>query len=383
MVILITIAALVSCLAYVILIASYCYAWVKMKTPVFSGELLPTKVSIIIAARNEEFVIENCIHAILLQTYPPKYIEIILVDDASEDATNDIIQRFCNKYQNIKLITLKSDGNTLGKKNALTAGIHQSTGELIVTTDADCVMNTNWLKTIVAYYQQTQVKMIVAPVLFHNEKNVFEKMQTLEFMSLIVSGGASLHYNKAIMCNGANLAYPRTVFDEVNGFENVNNKASGDDVLLMYKIKKEYKDGVMFLKHQDAMVYTTAKNNLMDFVNQRKRWASKGFKSLNNETQKVAVVVYLFNVSLLILMLLAFFNFSCFGYFSSTKFFLLLLTLKCVIDFLLLFLASSFFKKKVDLFYFLIEEFLYVFYSVFIGLSGLLTKYEWKGRKTK
>ena len=344
---LLLIITLLLCLGYVALIASYCHAWVKMKPPVFSAELLTTKVSVIIAARNEENSIANCVNAVLQQTYPSQYIEIIIVDDASEDTTGNKIQELCKKHENIKSITLEAGNAAVGKKQALTLGIQQSNAELIVTTDADCVMNKNWLKTIVAFYQQTKAKMIVAPVVFHNEKSVFEKMQTLEFMSLIVSGGASLYYNKAIMCNGANLAYTRNVFYEVNGFKGADNKPSGDDVLLMYKIKKKYPDSIKFLKHEDAIVFTDAQPNLKGFIDQRKRWASKGFKALNTETKKVSLLVYGFNFSLFAVMIL---SFCCkavgiYGI-GPVPLFCVLFGIKCLIDFLLLFLASSFFKKR-------------------------------------
>ena len=100
------VTAVLLCLGYVVLIASYCYGWIKIKPAVFSAELLTTKVSVIIAVRNEENVIENCVNAVLQQTYPSQYVEIIIVDDASEDATNNKIQEFCKVYENIKLILI-------------------------------------------------------------------------------------------------------------------------------------------------------------------------------------------------------------------------------------------------------------------------------------
>jgi cellulose synthase/poly-beta-1,6-N-acetylglucosamine synthase-like glycosyltransferase len=372
------------CLSYFVLIASYCYAWIKTSYPTLSSLLLTTKVSVIIAARNEENNIERCINSILQQNYPSQFMELIIVDDVSEDTTNDKIKTLFMNRKNVKLITLTSHSENSGKKNALNKGISQSIGELIVTTDADCIMDKNWLTTLVRYYQQTQAKMIVAPVVFYNEKSVFEKMQMLEFMSLIVCGGASLYYNKAIMCNGANLAYTRKVFDEIHGFEDINNNASGDDVLLMYKIKNKYSDGIKFLKHYEAMVFTNAKNNLKDFISQRKRWSSKSFWALNAETKKVSLIVYLFNLSLFMQMLSLLISAIYFHPNNLSNFFFLLFGIKCVIDFLLLFLAAPFFKKQVFTPYFLLEEFLYIVYVVFIGLIGLLqSKYVWKDRKTK
>ncbi len=378
--IIITIITII-CFAYIILIASYCYAWIKIKSPIINPNVLKTLVTVIIAARNEEDNIENCLTSILHQSYPLENMEIIVVDDASEDTTNSKIQQFCDTYKNIKLITLNKNSNLLGKKNALNAAIKEAKGELIVTTDADCIMGNNWLSIMVSYYKESQAKMIVAPVCFYNEKTVFEKMQSLEFMALMLSTGASLYFNKAIMCNGANLAYSKKVFYDVGGFEDIDQQPSGDDVLLMYKIAEKYPAGIQFLKHREAIVYTKAKSTVSEFINQRKRWASKGFNVLNGETKLVSLIVYLFNTLLLIIAVISPFYFeNQVFHLSLFKICLILLGIKCLFDFLLLFLSTSFFKKKRFLIYFLPEQILYIAYIMMIGLLGSIGKYEWKNR---
>ncbi len=370
--------------SYFTLIASYCYAWLKSKPPILNIGPHYTFVSIVIAARNEEENIENCITTVLNQSYPSQNFEIIIVDDNSEDGTNKKIQQFCNKYKNITLITLDKKSNLSGKKNAIYTAIQSAKGELIITTDADCIVQENWIQTIVSYYQQTDAKMIVAPVCLKNEKRIFEKMQSLEFMALIFSGGASLYFNKAIMCNGANLAYQKSIFNEVNGFKGIDNQPSGDDVLLMYKIKKKYPTGVLFLKHQNAIVYTNPQYKLNEFINQRKRWASKNTKLLNTETKLVSGIVYFANISLLILgiMCLFFYKIEVF-HIKFYNFCFILFGIKCFIDFLLLFLATGFFNKKFFLIYFLPEQILYIVYISITGILGNIGSYEWKGRKQK
>ncbi len=372
------------CLAYLILMASYCYAWIKIKAPAIHENTITTLVTVVIAARNEENNIENCLNSILQQSYPAEYFEVIVVDDASEDSTNSKTQVFCAKHKNIKLIRIDKDARLVGKKNAINTAIQEAKGDLIVTTDADCVMGKDWLSCIAAYYQVSKAKMIVAPVGFYKEKSIFEKMQSLEFMALMLSGGASLHYNKAIMCNGANLAYTKQVFNEVNGFEGIAQQPSGDDVLLMYKIAEKYPSDIHFLKHTEAIVYTTAKSNLKEFMDQRKRWASKGFKGLNSDTKMVSLIVYLFNLSLFLLAVLSLFHSqNPIFHLSIFKICLILIGIKCLIDFLLLFLSASFFGKKRFLIYFLPEQILYVLYVVVIGLLGSIGNYEWKGRQIK
>lgn len=373
-----------ACLAYLITITLYCYGWLRTQTPTVNSVFNTTSISVIIAARNEEDNIAQCLTVIVNQSYPTEYLEIIVVDDASEDTTNNRITTLSKKHHNIKLISLKNGGTGLGKKNAIKAAIKESKGELIVTTDADCMMGKNWLKTISSFYQQTNAKMIVAPVCFYAEKTFFEKMQSLEFMALVFSGGASLYFDKAIMANGANLAYTKAVFNDVNGFEDIDQQASGDDVLLMYKIEKKHPKKVLFLKHAEAIVYTKAQASLKGFINQRKRWSSKPFNVLNNETKAVSIIVYLYNTLILLTGVLGvFFSKDFIFHLSLIELCLILFTIKCFIDFLLLFLATSFFRKKSLMAYFLGEQVLYIIYVFVIGILGTSGKYEWKGRKSR
>ena len=369
--------------SYVLLMIFFCYGWVHTKNEKLDLTGV-VKISVIVAARNEAENILLCLQSIVHQSYLKRHYEVIVVDDASTDSTNSIIVSFCKEYYFIKLITLNEETKNTGKKLAIEKAIEIATGDLIVTVDADCTMNKNWLSTIAAYYCKTNAEMIVGPVCFYDEHTLFEKMQSLEFMALIASGAGALYFNKAIMSNGANLIYTKKVFNLVNGFKGTENIASGDDVLLMYKIKEEYSSSIHFLKYKDAIVYTKAKATFSGFVNQRKRWASKGFRNFNKETKAVSLVVYLFNF---LIVLLPFVDLILAGdsYFSLSFFeiALILLLIKCVIDFLLLFLAASFFKKKSFLIYFIPEQLIYLLYVLSISLLSIAGTYEWKGRKIK
>lgn len=369
--------------SYVLLITFFCYGWVRTK----NSELDLTsvvKISVIVAARNEAENITLCLQSIINQSYLKQHYELIVVDDASTDSTNAIIASFCKVHDFVKMITRHDATKNAGKKRAIEKAIEIATGELIVTVDADCTMNKNWLSTIAAYYCKTNAQMMVGPVCFYNENTIFEKMQSLEFMALIASGAGALYFNKAIMCNGANLIYTKKAFISVNGFRGTEDIASGDDVLLMYKIKEKYSNAIHFLKYHDAIVYTKAKTTFSEFINQRKRWASKGFKNFNKETKVVSVIVYLFNFLIVALLFFDIFI-ATNNYFSLSfiKISLILLLIKCVIDFLLLFLAASFFKKKSFLIYFIPEQLIYLFYVVAISFLSIAGTYEWKGRKIK
>lgn len=371
-------------LSYLVLIASYVYGWQKLPNKKYDTINTYTPVTIIVPARNEEHSIKHVLQKLVLQDYPANKFEVIVVDDASEDNTAEIVKHFCENYSNVKLLSISKTAENKGKKNAIDTAIKQATGELIITTDADCSMGINWLQTMVSYFHQTGAKMIIGPVAYHNENSTFNKMQSLDFMALTTSGAASLYFNKAIMCNGANLAYSKQVYDEVNGFENIKQTASGDDVLLMYKIKQKHPIGVAFVKDKDAIVYTEAQPTFNAFINQRKRWASKPWNLLNPETKTVSAIVFLFNALIFIMGLMACINLMVgTSKLPFVEICLILLVFKCFIDFLLLFLAASFFGKKDILIYFLPVELLYPIYIVYTAIGGLVGGFTWKKRRYK
>ena len=335
-----------------------------------------TKVSIIIAARNEEWNIASTIDDILQQSYPQNLYELIIVDDHSTDKTAEIVQSY--QTESVRLIQLNEpDVLNSYKKKAIAEAIKNSSGELIVTTDADCRMGPKWLETIVNYYEQHHFKMISSPVSYFREKNEFEEMQTLEFLFLIGLGASGIGNKMPTTCNGANLAYRRDAFLEVGGFQGIDNLASGDDELLLHKMAFKYPDAIGFCKSEDAIVYTEAKENLKEFISQRKRWASKSTRYKDKRIVFVAVSIWLFNVSFL-------FNFvSIFFGTYALKVFLFQYLVKMFAEVFFLSKVTSFNRRTELLKYIPILSLIHPLYIVYIGLAGNSGKYNWKGRTVR
>ncbi|MBE9469068.1 MAG: glycosyltransferase [Bacteroidetes bacterium] len=356
---------------YFILIMLFYIGWIKNK--IFFSDKIQNQnqifISIIIAARNEEDNIISVIDDITAQTY--NNFELIIVDDHSTDSTVKIIESRSKKNSKIKLLQLTK--NISGKKNALINAIKNSQGKLIITTDADCRMNKNWLETILSFYNQHHPKMIVSPVIIKNEKNIFEKMQSLEFLSLIGSGAGSININHAIMCNGANLAFEKNIFLEFNDTLK-NNFSSGDDIFLMLKTKRKYNKKILFLKSIDATVYTKALPNFKSFINQRKRWTSKSRACYDFDILFTAIIVFLTNLSLLFTLVASFFNSQYFYYF------IFIFIVKSIIDFIFLLNITKFFNKTKLMIFFIPLQVLYFFYISFVSVIGNISKFEWKER---
>jgi cellulose synthase/poly-beta-1,6-N-acetylglucosamine synthase-like glycosyltransferase len=378
---------------YAVLILYYRHCWLQIPTFLGasgkpgSGINLSTKITIIIPARNEEHHIGNCLQSILNQTYSMELVEIIVVDDHSTDRTAAIVQSF--KQGSIRCIALKDHVNeklNAYKKKAIEIAISQSRGDLIVATDADCKMHKDWLSTIVAFYEDFKPAFIAAPVAIEGS-SFLGIFQSLDFMTLQGITGAAVYKKIHSMCNGANLAYEKKAFYEVNGFTGIDHIASGDDMLLMHKIYTRYPDRVLFLKSPESIVSTEVMSSWKGFFNQRIRWASKADTYDDKRITAVLVLVYFFNLMLLLLPITAIFSNAVFSIgrvnLTIVQYWLLLLVLKTVTELFFLFPVAAFFNKKNMLWWFPAAQPFHILYTVIAGWLGKFGSYHWKDRSVK
>ncbi|TWJ02303.1 cellulose synthase/poly-beta-1,6-N-acetylglucosamine synthase-like glycosyltransferase [Mucilaginibacter frigoritolerans] len=350
--------------------------WNAVKQPLVKSSGFSTRVTILIAARNEEEKIHLTIEDILAQDYPKHLTEIIIADDHSTDRTSQIISNYADR--GVRLLQMNEDKPLNSyKKKAIAKAIDLSTGDLMVATDADCRMGNKWLSTIVGYFEMYNPVMISSPVSYFEEKSLFERMQSLEFYSLIATGGAFIGNGRASTCNGANLAYRKDIFYEVGGFKGIDDLASGDDELLLQKVAERYPGKIGFLKLYDAIVFTHAKPNLKEFLQQRRRWASKSVKYKDKKVVALVVGLWLFNVSVLLNFLAAFFSIHFLTVFAIQ------FVLMFLFELMLLYPVTSFFKRQKLISLLLISIPLYVIYFVYIGMIGNKGKYIWKDRMVR
>jgi poly-beta-1,6-N-acetyl-D-glucosamine synthase len=362
--------------AYSILILYYWQAWLQVPyftTDTVSGQ---TKVSIVIPARNEEINIGTLLNALEKQSYPHHLTEIIVVDDHSTDNTAAIVRN----HPSVILVSLQDEAINSYKKKAIETAIAISTGELIVTTDADCTMEPDWLQTIVSFKEKNNSVFIAAPVAFTDNiggNKLLYYFQVLDFLVLQGITGASVYKKMLSMCNGANLAYEKKVFNEVNGFRDIDLIASGDDMLLMHKIKRLYPERVHHLKSEKAIVKTIAADSWNEFLNQRIRWASKASKYDDKKIFWVLLLVYLFNLSFLILFITGFINPNYWLYLVFAW------IAKTIVEFPFVKSVAAFFKRESLMKYFFFFQPLHIIYTIAAGWLGQFSQYEWKGRKVK
>lgn len=385
----IVVAAIV--VSYILLIGMAFYGWEQStildcntKSKQNRIAKLP-KISVIIAARNEQDNIGNLLEHLIVQNYPENRYEIIVVNDFSIDQTVKIIETYTSVYQNIQLVDLVKKEHCGGKKCALQQGIAQATGDLIITTDADCFMSPDWLFCIAQRYVQTRVQMIIAPVLFSDTckpANWFIKIQALEFISLtgITAGYAALQ--RPVMCNGANFAYSRRIYQKFNDPFHARYP-SGDDVLFMLRYKYYQKNeikkqtDIAYIKSTDAVVYTLPQLTLTGFIQQRIRWTSKSRAYNDPDTIMVAIVVFAIHLTILLLLVASCINQSLFIHF------VLLFATKLIVDFLFLLRITAFFGKTRLLWWFLPAQIFNFIYICTIAILGQFVSYSWKKRNYK
>lgn len=327
--------------------------------------------SIILPVRNEAKNIEYWLNSLNQIVYAPNNAEIIIVDDNSDDETTLIIEKLKSSIK-FDISVYKLVGNS-GKKAALDYGIKNTKYDLIITTDADCTYHKEWLNTISEFYSATKPDMVIAPVTLKS-KNTFERLQSLEFMSLMGSGLSFASLKMPFLNNGANLMYKKAIYLELDGFLDDKNLVSGDDVLLLTKFKKNKKK-ILPLINKKAIVYTNACKSLNEFINQRIRWASKTKYSKSIILLLIGLVVSIMNISLILFGLLSFF------FNDLVEFFLLQVCIKFVFDFLFLFLIAFFLKRKRLLVLFPLVFIMYPIYNLIILMKSIKGEFEWKERK--
>lgn len=364
--------AFILCITYAALLLFYRQAWIRIAEFDPEKKEATTGISVIIPARNEEENIERLLYALMNQTYPPHLYEIIVVDDDSTDKTAELVSQF----HAVKLLRLKINTHA-HKKKAIEAGIEASKHNLIVTTDADCVPGQNWLWAVAAFKEQTNAVMIAGPVAYSDNGSLFQIFQSLDFMTLQGITGVSLYKEIHGMGNGANLAYEKKVFGEVNGFAGIDEIASGDDMLLIQKMIDHYPDRVLYLKSTEAIVTTQPSKTRNEFLNQRIRWASKALYYNNSKIILTLVLVYLFNLLFPVLL---------FAGLWDQRYWLVmiaLLIIKSFTEYLFIKPVSRFFRKERLLNYFILLQPLHILYTLIAGFLGQWGKYEWKGRRVR
>lgn len=361
-------------LIYALLIHHFQKGWNQLSnfSPRPVQEPLPW-ITLLIPARNEEKNIGALLEALTKQQYPAEKMEVIVINDHSLDRTAAIVRSF----PSVKLIDLQEDSLNAYKKRAIEKGIEQASGTLIFCTDADCLPGPSWLSTLVNYYQQHDCAFIAAPVLLENDGSLLGQFQTLDFLVLQGITGAGIQQKTIYMANGANMSYPKKIFEAVGGYQQSSSIASGDDFFLLHKIQEQYPSQIQYVKSAESIIRTPAMPTWSDFIQQRIRWASKSAHYTSWKLKGILLFVGTYNLGLVAALGAGlFFRDILLGA-------LLAFLLKSFFEWPFVKEVAQFFNVPLTWYKFLFFQPIHSFYIVLTGLFSYQKSYTWKDRRVR
>jgi biofilm PGA synthesis N-glycosyltransferase PgaC len=330
-------------------------------------------VSVVIPFRNEAQNLPTLIRSLKDQNYPTANVVFIFVNDHSNDDSMEVAKNNCCNAGIENAIFLESPAES--KKAAISFAVEHSHSEIIITTDSDTQMGKEWISSLVNIFSNNDTGMICGPVKLYGRKNFSGRMQEMEFYGLTGIGAASIHINKPMFCNGANLAFRRQDFNRVGGYENSLSQ-SGDDTQLMQKIHNVINKKIIFIKDKRSIVVTGTLTKSKDLLRQRKRWASKIPFTLSAYTILIAILAWFVHGLLLAQIIYSIINSEYFFLFLS-------IVIKVLIETILIKSVAEFYNEKVSWFLMLITQPLYCIYIFYIGMTAPFGKYNWKDRNVR
>lgn len=329
-------------------------------------------ISIICPYRNEKENIGNFIDSIKIQDYPSDLFELIMINDHSTDKGETLLNEICRESSiKTKLISLPQGIES--KKNALEAGIRESKGSLIVTTDADTTRDKCWITSIAKNYSRFKTDMMICPVSIAHSQHFFNRLQRIEFLSLQVVTIGFAGNDNPILCNAANLAYSRDSFEKVGGYKG-QKSTGGDDFFLMAKMKKAGMK-ISINAAVESIVFTRAQASIKQLTSQRIRWAGKTKFTKDRSIILTGIFNTLFSFLLILLPVFEIIAHQ-FPFYS-----IFLWTIKFACDLYLLSTTGIALNTRFKLTDFIVTFLVYPIYICYIFILSLIMRPNWKGRQ--
>ena len=333
------------------------------------------QISIIVAARNEEANIGRCLQSLVQQNYPADLFEIVIADDRSTDGTAAIVRNYQLRYPYIKLVTVNRISSDLPpKKNALNEAMKESRFNILAFTDADCVAPSIWLSSIAReFLPEVGVVAGYCPIEQRFPRTFVARwsdffLRYLEIKKWVgAAAGVGLGY--AYLSSGGNLAYRKSVFREVNGYEKIKHSVSGDDDLFIQLIQKETRWKIRYMISRESSVETAPPPSMVYFINQQRRhFSAAAYYPLRMKI--VFGLMHSYNA----LAVLFIFAFPSIG--------IAALTAKFIIDSAIFYKGSALFGNTGLRGSVVPLELASVIYNSIIGPLGFLGTISWKGSKS-
>ncbi len=256
-------------------LGSRALARIPRPAPLPDNPSLP-RITVVVPLRNEENHALRTLEALSRQNYIGWH-EIICVDDRSTDATPAILSRFCADNPRFRQLTIGLDEPTVtsGKKRALARGFAQARGDILMTTDADCLPPANWMTSMARSFA-SGADIVQGPKSISGAPGVLTQYQQTEVFALVSIEAASFAMGKPVLASAPSLAYRKDLYEKTGGFEGLEDYVSGDDDLLVHKMMTIPGVRVTYNLDPDASVVTSPVLTWKELLQQRARWASNG-----------------------------------------------------------------------------------------------------------
>lgn len=348
---------------YVVIFGKFAYAKPQKSTP----KRIP--VSVIVCAKNEEDHVREFVPLLAAQDYPD--FEIVLIDDASSDATLDIFEEFEKQYANVRLVKVENNEAFWGnKKFALTLGIKAAQKPYLLFTDADCRPTSNqWIMEMTSHF--TQKKTIVLGYGAYDKLPGFlNKLIRFETLLTAVQYFAWAKMGKPYMGVGRNLAYKKEEFFNVRGFMDHMKIRSGDDDLFVNQAATGSNTTICWAK--EGFTYSEPKKSWKEWFRQKRRHVStaKHYKAFDRFQLGLFYVVQLAFFPLFILLL-------AFQY--QWIIVLAVIGLRYLFAWLTLGLAAGKLREKDTIYFFPVMEIVLIWVQLNIFISNIFSKpVHWK-----
>lgn len=365
---------------YLLLLGIYTWLLWSMKRDwveggnAFSHGIAAATTAVLIPFRNESKSLPKLL--LNLEKTTASCQEVVLINDHSDDDSRTIVASFIRERNHPQWILLDSPG--AGKKAALTAGVEHVKSEIILTTDADCFLPAGWPSNMAKAFASEGVQLVAGPVLTLSMPGFLAKFQQIEWASLLLVSNSLFSGNTPLMCSGANLAYRRSAFLDVEGYQGNDRCLSGDDEFLLEKIVRTYgADSVAYLKEEELLVKTHPSATWQEFLQQRTRWTGKRRAHRSYQHLSAATVAYmigLLQLSTVILVLDAT---------EGLVVFIVFWTVKAGVDRNVLKTVLADYRIYPGILQMTFTSILHPFYVVLVGFFALFGKYTWKGRNNR
>lgn len=324
-------------------------------------------ISILIAARNEESNIIPCLQSIIEMNYPHDKIEVLIGNDHSKDNTEKLVQDFwahnTTKIQFHLYHIREKVGKAKAKANVLAQLAHVAKGEYFFVTDADIVVNKNWVRTIL--YSFTEKTGIVSgTTVMKNDSSILQKYDWLYFSSILK---AISNFGIPATAVGNNMAVKREAYFATGGYEQIDFSIT-EDLALYTAVRKQGYDSLN-LMDESSLNFTNPASELQTLFNQRKRWLT-GASGLNIITK---LILFYYGAYPIMLILLCVINWQLGLLFFFIKYIIQSIHIKAL---------SNYLKQPYSYIQILVYEFMQIIFNLALSIYYILpVKYLWKGRE--